>query len=334
MHSTSIDGVPIVTALQIFTFLGGLGVFLYGIRTMSYELKKAAGVRFKIIIEKLTKNVWLGVIVGAIFTGLIQSSGATTFIAIGLANAGVMTLKQSAGIIMGANIGTTVTAQIIRLGDIQSGAWYLLMLKPDVLAPLLFIIGFTMVFAFRNRKINLMGKSLIGLGLLFFSMNMMGRSVSGLHNIAEIQYIFKQLENPIQGLLAGTSVTAVIHSSAAAIGVLQAISGTGLISFSAAVPIIIGFNIGTCVTAIIASVGMEKTARKVALINLYFNLMGAAVVMPAIYLVNRLFGVPFWYSAVDCGGIADFHTAYNIACVLIILPVVSLLVKLADMSVR
>ena len=323
-----------MTTLQIFALIGGLGMFLYGMRAMGIGLEKAAGSKLKIIIEKLTKSVPRGILVGLLVTSLIQSSSATTVIVVGFVNAGVMTLMQAVGVIMGANIGTTVTAQILRLGDIQSNAWYLMMLKPAVLAPILLAIGVIMLMACKRNKYVAVGEILVGFGLLFIGMSAMEGAVAGIREMPAVRDAFVSLQNPLYGVMAGTIVTGIIQSSSASIGILQAVAATGLVTFSAAVPIIMGQNIGTCVTAMLSSLGTAKNAKRAALIHLYFNIIGTMVFMPLIYLVNYFVGIPFWDSAVNRGGIADFHTLFNIANTLMLFPFAAILVKLAQKSVR
>ena len=318
---------------QVLSLIGGIGMFIYGMKIMGGGLEKAAGSKLKTIIEKLTSTLFRGIIVGALVTGIIQSSTATTVIVVGLVNAGAMSLMQAVGVIMGANVGSTLTAQILRLGDIQSSAWYLTMLKPASIAPIMLIIGVVMLTMCKRKKKLAVGEILVGFGLLFLGMSIMEGAVSDLRDMPGIQQAFSQFQNPLLGLLAGIVITVIVQSSAASIGMLQALSATGIIPFSAAVPIILGQNIGTCVTAMMSSIGTVKTAKKAALIHLYFSLIGTIVFMPLIYLFNHFIGITFWNLPVNRGDIANFHLAFNVACTALLFPFASLLVKLADKTI-
>lgn len=324
-----------MTIVNILSLIGGLGLFLFGMRAMGEGLEKAAGDRMQKIIESLTSNLFKGVLVGTVVTGIIQSSSATTVMVIGFINAGVMSLRQAVGVIMGANIGTTVTAQILRLAGIQSNAWYLAMFKPEYLAPVAVIIGvFMLMFAKRKRNRSV-GEILAGLGVLFIGMQTMSDALAPLETMPEIQQAFVVMgQNPILGVLTGTIVTALIQSSSASIGILQAVAATGIVPFSSAVPIIMGQNIGTCVTALLSSIGATKNAKRAAVIHLSFNIIGTIVFMVVIYAVQLLYGFPNWDAPISMGGIANFHTIFNILNTLILLPFSDMLVKLANFIIK
>ncbi len=324
-----------MTIVNILSLIGGLGLFLFGMRAMGEGLEKAAGDRLQKIIESLTSNLFKGVLVGTVVTGIIQSSSATTVMVIGFINAGVMTLRQAVGVIMGANIGTTVTAQILRLAGIESNTWYLAMFKPEYLAPVAIIIGvFMLMFAKRKRNRSI-GEILAGFGVLFIGMQTMSDALKPLETMPEIQQAFVVMgQNPILGVLTGTVVTALIQSSSASIGILQAVAATGIVPFSSAVPIILGQNIGTCITAILSSIGATKNAKRAAVIHLAFNIIGTLVFLVAIYAIQFLFGFPFWNDPISMGGIADFHTIFNIINTIILLPFSGGLVKIANFFIK
>lgn len=324
-----------MTIVNILSLIGGLGLFLFGMRAMGEGLEKAAGDRLQKIIESLTSNLIKGVLVGTVVTGIIQSSSATTVMVIGFINAGVMTLGQAVGVIMGANIGTTVTAQILRLAGIQSNAWYFAMFKPEYLAPVAIIIGvFMLMFAKRKRNRSV-GEILAGFGVLFIGMQTMSDALAPLETMPEIRQAFVAMgENPILGVLTGTAVTALIQSSSASIGILQAVAATGIISFASALPIILGQNIGTCVTALLSSIGATKNAKRAAVIHLSFNIIGTLVFLVGMYGIQIFIGFPFWNDPITMGGIADFHTIFNIVNTLILLPFTGFLVKIANFFIK
>ncbi len=317
--------------------LGGLGMFLFGMKIMSEGLEKSTGDKMKSIIESLTSNLIKSVIVGAVVAALTQSSSATTVMVIGFINAGMMTLRQGVGIIMGANIGTTITAQILRLsGNAAAGTpWYLLIFKPDILAPVALIVGAVLIFtAGKKEKLKCVGEIIIGFGILFIGMQNMEGSVTALKETYEQQFqnLFASMTNPVLGILSGAGVTALIQSSSASIGILQAVATTGAITFAAAVPIIMGQNIGTCITAILSSIGASKNAKRAACVHLYFNVIGTIIFLVVIYALRPF--IPFWDSSIYKGDIANFHTIFNVVNTLILLPFAGVLVKLANLTIR
>ncbi|WHH60285.1 Na/Pi cotransporter family protein [Petroclostridium sp. X23] len=320
--------------IDLLTLFGGLGLFLYGMKIMGDGLEQAAGERMQKIIEAMTSNLFKSVIVGTVVTALVQSSSATTVMVVGFVNAGVMKLTQAVGVIMGANIGTTVTSQIIRLGDIDKNVWYLMILKPKTLAPLAIALGVAFIMFSKKKKLNNIGAILAGFGILFIGMGTMESAVEHLRDLPQFKEAFVAFRNPILGVLIGAGVTAVIQSSSASVGILQAVASTGLVTFSSAIPIILGQNIGTCVTALLSSIGANKNAKKAAMIHLFFNTVGTGVFLVVIYTFQNTVGFSFWNDTVNRGGIADFHTVFNIANTVLLLPFAGLLVKLAHMTVR
>ena len=323
-----------MSIVDLLTLLGGLGLFLYGMSLMGDGLEKTAGDRLQRIIEAMTGNIFKGVLVGTVVTAIIQSSSATTVMVVGFVNAGVMKLTQVVGVIMGANIGTTVTAQILRLGDLDDSAWYLTFLKPSTLAPLAVAIGVALIMFSNKKKHNNIGQIIAGFGILFIGMATMEGAVNSIKDLPQIKHAFTAFRNPVLGVLVGAVVTAIIQSSSASVGILQALAATGLVTFSSAVPIIMGQNIGTCVTALLSGIGANRNAKRAAVIHLSFNIIGTIVFLIGIYAYQGLIGIPFWDHLVNRGAIADFHTIFNIANTLILLPFSGALIKIANFIVR
>lgn len=313
----------------IISLLGGLAMFLYGMSLLSSGLEKVSGGHLEKTLEKLSGNVFKGVLLGAVVTAAIQSSSATTVIVVGLVNAKIMKLKQAIGVIMGANIGTTVTAHILRLADISGGGFFLRLMKPDTLAPLAIIIGVLLYSGCKRAKKREIGHVLIGFGILFTGMLAMSDAVRHLRDLPEFTKMFSSFENPIIGVLFGAIVTAIIQSSSASVGILQAIASTGQITFAGAFPVIMGQNIGTCMTPILASIGATKGAKRAALVHFSFNFLGTVVFLMATYSLQAVIGLPFWSDPISSGGIANFHTLFNVTITLMFLPFTSLLEKIA-----
>ena len=313
---------------MIVSLLGGLALFLYGMSMLGSGLEKLSSGRLEQTLEKLTNNVFKGVLLGALVTGAIQSSSATTVIVVGLVNARILKLRQAIGIIMGANIGTTVTAHILRLSDLSSDNFFLMLLKPTTLAPVVGIIGILMVMAGKKQKYKTLGEILLGFCILFTGMFNMEAAVSPLSESPEFAGLFASLSNPVIGVLVGAGVTAIIQSSSASIGILQALSSTGIITWSSAIPIILGQNIGTCITPILASIGASKNAKRTAAVHLSFNIIGTCVFLIVIYTIQSISPFSFWDLPIDKGGIANFHTTFNVCVTLMFLPFVGLLEKL------
>ena len=313
---------------MIVSLLGGLALFLYGMSMLGSGLEKLSSGRLEQTLEKLTNNVFKGVLLGALVTGAIQSSSATTVIVVGLVNARILKLRQAIGIIMGANIGTTVTAHILRLSDLSSDNFFLMLLKPTTLAPVVGIIGILMVMAGKKQKYKTLGEILLGFCILFTGMFNMEAAVSPLSESPEFANLFASFSNPVIGVLVGAGVTAIIQSSSASIGILQALSSTGIITWSSAIPIILGQNIGTCITPILASIGASKNAKRTAAVHLSFNIFFNGAFLIVIYTIQSISPFSFWDLPIDKGGIANFHTTFNVCVTLMFLPFVGLLEKL------
>ncbi len=313
------------------TVMGGMGLFLFGMHVMGDGLERAAGDKLSHIIERMTGNIFKGVLAGAVVTGLIQSSGATTVMVIGFINSGIMKLSQAVGVIMGANIGTTVTAQLLSLSDISGNAWYLECLKPANFAPILICAGAFMILLCQKKSYITAGSILSGFGMLFIGMNMMERAADPLRELEQFRRVFETLSNPILGILAGFAVTAIIQSSSASVGILQAATSTGSVTFAAAMPIILGQNIGSCVTALLSSVGASKNAKRAAFLHLFFNIIGMIICMVVLYPLQRF--IPFWNEAINKAGIANFHLLFNITNTILLIPFSGLLVKLVNIVV-
>ena len=313
---------------NIVAMFGAIATFLFGMSTMTDGLEKLSSGRLEHILERLTSNVFKGVLLGAVVTGLIQSSAATTVMCVGFVNAGIMKLEQTVGIIMGANIGTTVTAQLLRLGDIDADNIVMMFLQPSFLGPILAVVGIIFYMFIKGGHKRIVGQIVLGLGLLFIGMNTMSSAVEPLKNLPEFQSVFTAFSNPLLGVAVGAAVTAPLQSSSPSMGILQAISTTGVVSFNIAMPLIMGQNIGTCITALISSVGASKNAKRTAMIHLFFNIIGSVFFLVVLYAGNALFRFPFWENTMDMGSIANLHLAFNIACTALLLPFHRQLVKL------
>ena len=321
-------GLYVTIAIQV---IGGLCLFLFGMNLMGDSLEKAAGMRMQKIIESLTGNLLKGVLVGALVTAVIQSSSATTVMVVGFVSAGIMTLKQAAGVIMGANIGTTVTAHILRLNDVSSENFFLAFFKPDNLMFVLIILGMMLIYLAKSQSKKDSGGIFIGLSLIFAGMMFMSDGLNGIDK-SVFETLFSFCANmPLLGVLIGTVVTAIIQSSSASVGNLQAVASTGAITLGGAIPIILGQNIGTCVTAILSSMGATKTAKKASVLHLTFNIIGTVLFMIALFLICP-YVVPGWSNLmngnVNSGSIADFHTIFNVTTTVILIPFMGILVKL------
>lgn len=304
----------------IFKLLGGIGLFLYGMSLLGASLEKLAGAGLERTLERLTNNRLKGLALGTVVTGVIQSSAATTVMLVGFVNAGIMKFAQTVPVIMGANIGTTVTGQILRLGDLSGSQLIFELIKPTSFAPIVIAIGSFMILVSKRRKTRDVANLLIGFGILFFGMTTMESALSPLKDSAAFQEVFFMFKNPLLGVLLGAVVTAILQSSSASVGILQAIASTGTVTFSMAAPIIIGQNIGKCVTVLIASIGTNKNAKRVVVCHLMINLIGAVLFLIGIYGFQSIIGFSFWDKAMTRGNIADFHTLFNIATSLVLLP--------------
>ena len=319
---------------DVVNLFGGLALFLYGMNEMGNALENMSGSKMEKILTKLTSNPLKSVAFGALITAAIQSSSATTVIVVGLVNSKILKLSQAVGVIMGANIGTTITAQMLSLSGIESTNFFVQLLKPKSFAPMFAIIGIILVMTAKKKKQKNIGTILVGLGVLFTGMFAMEAAVEPLKDSPFFADLFVSLKNPILGVLAGTFVTALLQSSSASIGILQALTVTGVISVSAAFPIIMGQNIGTCITPIISSIGASRNAKRTAAVHLYFNIIGTAVFLIAIYAFQHFVGFSFWNDTIDKGGIANFHTIFNLSITLLFLPFTKQLCNLAEKTIK
>ena len=319
---------------EILLLCGGLALFLYGINVMSVSLEKISGGRLHQTLEKLTDNVFKSISLGAIVAALTHSSSATTVIVIGLVNAGALSLKQAIGVIMGASIGTTITSQILRLNSNLNANFFINLLSLRSLAPIFAILGI-LVFMFSKKQSHKnISESFLGFSILFFGMNFMEDSIISLKEQPYLKDVFSKLSNPFLGILIGALVTALLHSSAASIGILQALSASGYITYSAAYPIIMGQNIGTCITAVMAGVGTKINAKRASIVQLYFNLIGTIIFSFGIYLYRYFIGISFWSNPIDKGGIANFHTIFNLVTALILAPFIPFLERLTVLTIK
>lgn len=318
----------------ILTMIGGLALFLFGMDFMGANLSKASGGKLEYILEKLTSNPLKAVALGAGVTAIIQSSSATTVMVVGFVNSGIMKLSQATGIIMGANIGTTITSWMLSLTGIQGDSIWLKMLKPSSFAPVLALIGIIMYMFVKSEKKKYIGGILIGFAILMSGMETMSGAVKPLADVPEFTGILTMFSNPILGMLAGTVLTGIIQSSSASVGILQALCATGAVSFATAIPIIMGQNIGTCVTALISSIGASKNAKRAACIHLYFNIIGTVLFMVVFYSINAFVPFAFLGDAASPAGIAVVHSCFNIAATCLLLPFTKQLEWLACHTVR
>ena len=319
---------------DLLKMVGGLALFLYGMNLLGDGLSRASGGRLERILEKLTNNPLKAVLMGAVVTGVIQSSSATTVMVVGFVNSGIMSLKQAVGIIMGANIGTTVTSWILSLTGIESDAFWIRMLKPSSFSPILAIVGVGILLFSHKDKLKNAATILVGFAILMFGMDSMSAAVSPLAEVPEFTNLLIEFQNPVFGVLAGLILTAVIQSSSASVGILQALCMTGAVSFGAAVPIIMGQNIGTCVTAMISGIGASRNAKRAALIHLYFNIIGTILFMIIFYALHAVIHFSFMGHAANAAGIAVVHTVFNVTATLMLFPFGGMLEKLACLTIR
>ena len=320
-----------MSIFDIFTLLGGLAMFLFGMRVMGDALEKRAGNQLKNILAKLTANTFKGFLLGLAVTLLIQSSSATTVMVVGFVNSGLMTLHQATSVILGANLGTSVTAWLLSTSGIE-GEGIAQLFKPDSFAPILAFIGIILYMFQKNRKKQDIGLILIGFGVLMIGMEIMAGAVEPLSDEPAFRSVLLKFANPVVGVIVGAAFTAIIQSSSASVGILQAFSLTGVVNFGMAVPIIVGQNIGTCVSAMISSIGAGKNARRASFVHLYFNLIAALIIVPLFYLANAIFDFPLEQS-VSPLGIAVIHTGFKIIALCILMPASRLLEKLAILTV-
>lgn len=319
---------------SILTMLGGLALFLYGMQVMGDGLAKISGGKLEKILENLTSSKLRAVLLGLGVTAVIQSSSATTVMVVGFVNSGIMKLTQAVGIIMGANIGTTVTAWILSLAGIESNNFFMSLLKPSSFAPILALIGIVLLMFTKSSRKKDIGAILVGFAVLMFGMDTMSAAVKPLADVPEFTNLLLAFSNPIAGVLAGTVLTAIIQSSSASVGILQALCVTGAVPYSAAFPIIMGQNIGTCVTALLSAIGANKNAKRAAMIHLYFNIIGTVVFLSVFYILNAAIQFPFMDAMATPAAIAVTHSVFNVTATLLLLPFSNLLVKLACMTIR
>lgn len=323
-----------MSIFSVLTLLGGLAIFLYGMTVMGDGLEKSSAGKLKTILENLTSNPFKSVLLGAGVTAIIQSSSATTVMVVGFVNSGIMKLSQSVGIIMGANIGTTVTAWILSLAGIESDNFFLSIFKPVNLSLIMAVVGVIPIMFSKSSRKKDIGSILLGFALLMIGMNMMSESVNPLSDMPEFQSILLLFSNPILGVLMGAVLTAIIQSSSASVGILQALATTGKITYATAIPIILGQNIGTCITAILSSIGANKNAKRAAVIHLCFNILGTLAFLIIYYGVSLFVDYSFSGATVSPAGIAIVHTTFNVFSTLIMLPFTKQLEKLAYVIIR
>lgn len=320
---------------SVIQLCGGLALFLYGMHNMGQGLSKVSGGKLEKVLEKVAGNPIKGAVLGMLVTLVIQSSSATTVMVVGFVNSGIMELSQAIGIIMGANIGTTITAWILSLTNISSSNIFVELLKPDSFSPVLALIGVFMILVSKKSRRRDLGEIFVSFAVLIFGMTTMSGAVAGLKDwpgFSEVIMLFAN--NPILGLLTGAVVTGIIQSSAASIGILQALAVTGSITYGAAIPIILGQNIGTCATALISCIGANKNAKRAAVVHLYFNIIGSFLFMAAFYGLDLIFRFPFIDEAINAVGIPAVHSIFNVTTVLVLLPFSKQLGKLATLTVR
>lgn len=323
-----------MTIFNLLHLIGGLAMFLFGMSYMGTSLEKLGGGKFESILEKMTDSRIKGLLLGAGVTAVIQSSSAVTVMAVGFVNSKIMTLSQVVGIIMGANIGTTITSWILSLTGIESSNIFISMLKPASFTPIMAIIGIAFnMFGKTDKKKNI-GSILLGFAVLMFGMEQMSSAVAPLRDVPEFTSLLIRFSNPVLGIIAGALLTAVIQSSSASVGILQALTVTGSITVSSAFPIILGQNIGTCITALISSVGASKNAKRTAVVHLIFNVLGAAAAMLLFYGANAVFELPFVDNTVNAADIAVIHTIFNVVATAVLFPFGNQIEKLARFVVR
>ena len=326
-----------MTVFDALWLICGLCLFLYGMNVMGDALKKSAGNKLKMILGSLTSNPFKGFLLGLGVTAIIQSSSATTVMVVGFVNSGTMLLSQAVGVIMGANVGTAVTSWLTAMAGVEGGesvtdivSWF----KPDAWMPILALIGLVLTMFAKRQRNRDVGTILLGFAVLMVGMGLMGDAVSGLKSDDGFKNILVMFKNPILGVMAGLVLTAIVQSSSASVGILQALTVTGAITYGAAIPIVMGQNIGTCVTAMLSSIGANKNGKRAALIHLYFNIIGVVVCLAGFSIVDAIVNFAFVDMAIDMWGVAGVHTIFKIICVILIAPFSKYLEKLAVMSVK
>ena len=319
---------------SVLNLVGGLALFLYGMNLLGDSLEKLSGGKLESILEKLTAKPIMAVLLGAGVTAAIQSSSATTVMVVGFVNSGIMKLRQAVYIIMGANIGTTATSWILSLSGLESDSLLVSLFKPTTFSPLLAFIGIVFLMFSKKEKKHNIGGLLIGFAILMTGMEGMSNAVSGLKDVPGFTDLFTMFSKPILGMILGAVLTAIIQSSSASVGILQALCATGAVNFSAAIPIIMGQNIGTCVTALISSIGAKKNAKRAAFVHLYFNIIGTILFMIIFYALHAVIHFSFMGHAANAAGIAVVHTVFNVTATLMLFPFGGMLEKLACLTIR
>ena len=314
---------------DVLTLIGGLSLFLFGMNIMGQALERKAGNKLKDLLAKMTNSKFKGFLTGLVITAVIQSSSATTVMVVGFVNSGLMTLRQAINVIMGANIGTTITSWILSLGDIDGSSVLITLLKPTSFTPILALVGIIFYMFLKDDSKKDIGSILLGFATLMFGMDTMSNAVSGLANVPGFSNLFILFTNPLLGVLVGALLTAIIQSSSASVGILQALSSTGQVTYGAAVPIIMGQNIGTCVTCLLSSIGTNKNARRAAVVHLLFNTIGTVVILTLFCIIKTVVYIPLLSEQASMFGIALTHSIFNVLCVMILLPMSALLEKLA-----
>lgn len=318
-----------MSIFDLLSMIGGLALFLYGMHILSDGLEKLSGGRLERVLEHLTNNRLKAVLLGAGVTAVIQSSSATTVMVVGFVNSGIMKLSQAIGIIMGANVGTTITSWVLSLTGIESDSLLLQLVKPTSFSPILAMIGVVFIMFIKNGKKRDLGSIFVGFAILMFGMDMMSSAMQPLSEVPEFTQFFTMFTNPVLGIIVGALVTAVIQSSSASVGILQALCASGTVTYAAAVPIILGQNIGTCVTAMMSGVGASKNAKRAAIVHLLFNILGTAIFVIVFYGLNAVLQFSFMSEQANRAGIALVHTGFNISATLILLPFANVLEKLS-----
>ncbi len=323
-----------MTIFDVLTFIGGLSLFLFGMSYMGSALEKKAGGQLSGLLSKFTSNKYTGFLLGMIVTAVIQSSSATTVMVVGFVNSGIMSIAQSVGVIMGANVGTTVTAWILSLTGLSGDSVFIQLLKPTSFTPILALIGIILYMFIKDSKKKDIGMILIGFAVLMFGMDTASDAVSGLKDVPQFTQLFVLFKNPILGIIAGALLTGIIQSSSASVGILQALCVTGQVTVGAAFPIILGQNIGTCVTALMSSMGANKNAKRAAMIHFNFNLFGSVLLMCLFYGLNAVFNFAFVDKAASGVDIAIIHTACNLIVTAVFLPLSNLLEKVSTKMIK
>ena len=318
-----------MSIFDVLTMIGGLCLFLFGMDLMGQALERRAGGRLRTMLDKMTGRVMTGFLTGMAITAVIQSSSATTVMVVGFVNSGLMTLRQAINVIMGANVGTTVTAWLLSLAGISSGNVWIDLLKPTSFTPVLALVGIILYMSCKSGKRKDTGVILLGFATLMFGMDTMSGAVAGLKDVPAFAQLFIAFKNPVLGVLAGAVLTGIIQSSSASVGILQALAVTGQVSYAAAIPIIMGQNIGTCVTALLSSVGTNKNAKRAAVVHLMFNVIGVVVLLTVFCIVRAVFAPAILQAPATMYGIAVAHSCFNVICTALLLPCGGLLEKLA-----